>query len=51
MGKSKKIHVKGSEITILAHNEIDYISLTDMTGGFQRRKWPNRKMDYQQKHP
>ncbi|MBW6481816.1 MAG: KilA-N domain-containing protein [Vicingaceae bacterium] len=35
MSKTKKINVKGIEITIFAQNEIDFISLTDMTGGFK----------------
>ena len=34
MSKNKKITVKGTAITILVFNEIDYISLTDMTIGF-----------------
>ena len=34
MAKSKKIEVKGTEITIISQNDIDYISLTDMTIGF-----------------
>lgn len=35
MAKNKKINVKGTEISIFAQNEIDFISLTDMTGGFK----------------
>ena len=35
MAKSKKIEVKGTEITVLAHNQTDFISLTDMTAGFK----------------
>lgn len=35
MAKNKKINVKGTEITIFAHNDNDFISLTDMTGGFK----------------
>jgi len=35
MAKSKKIHVKGTEISILTQNELDFISLTDMTSGFK----------------
>ena len=35
MIKNKKIEVKGTEITILAQNEIDYISLTDMTANYK----------------
>lgn len=30
MAKNKTIHVKGTEITVLLHNEADYISLTDI---------------------
>ncbi|MEX0906170.1 MAG: KilA-N domain-containing protein [Balneolaceae bacterium] len=35
MAKNKKITVKGTEITVFAQNEKDFISLTDMTGGFK----------------
>lgn len=35
MSKTKKINVKGTKITIFAQNETDFISLTDMTGGFK----------------
>src|SRR5690606_30580437 len=35
MAKNKKINVKGTEISIFAQNEMDFISLTDMTGGFK----------------
>ena len=35
MAKSKKIEVKGTEIKVLAHNQTDFISLTDMTAGFK----------------
>jgi len=35
MAKKKSIYVKGTAITIFAQNEIDYISLTDMTAGFK----------------
>lgn len=35
MAKNKTITVKGTEITIFAENETDYISLTDMTGSFK----------------
>jgi len=35
MAKNKNIHVKGTAITILAQNDIDYLSLTDMTTGFK----------------
>lgn len=31
---NKKISVKGTEITVFILNEVDYISLTDMAGGF-----------------
>jgi len=34
MTKNKKIQVKGTEITVILQNETDYISLTDMTAGF-----------------
>jgi hypothetical protein len=35
MAKNKNIDVKGSQISILVQNEVDYISLTDMTGSFK----------------
>ena len=35
MARNKSINVKGTAITILAENNLDYISLTDMTGGFK----------------
>ena len=35
MAKNKNIDVKGNQITILEQNEVDYISLTDMTAGFK----------------
>lgn len=35
MAKGKKISVRGAEITILAQNDVDFISLTDMTRGFK----------------
>ena len=35
MAKKKTINVKGTAITILAQNDLDYISLTDMTAGFK----------------
>ncbi|MCK9452945.1 MAG: KilA-N domain-containing protein [Bacteroidales bacterium] len=35
MAKNKKIHVKGSAITVFAQNDTDFISLTDMTSGFK----------------
>lgn len=35
MQKSKKINVKGTEITVLVRNETDYICLTDITSGFK----------------
>ncbi|MEO8445943.1 MAG: KilA-N domain-containing protein [bacterium] len=34
MAKSKTINVKGKEISIIQHQEADYISLTDMVKGF-----------------
>jgi hypothetical protein len=30
-----KINVKGTQITVVAKNDIDYICLTDMTSGFK----------------
>lgn len=35
MAKKKIITVKGTEITVFAENETDFISLTDMTGSFK----------------
>ena len=35
MARNKKINVKGTEITVFAQNETDFISLTDMTTGFK----------------
>lgn len=35
MAKNKRINVKGTQITIFAENDIDFISLTDMTAGFR----------------
>ena len=35
MAKGKKVNVKGTEITVLQKNEVDFISLTDMTSGFK----------------
>ncbi len=35
MAKNKIITVKGTEITVFAENETDFISLTDMTGSFK----------------
>lgn len=35
MAKNKTITVKGTEITVFAENETDYISLTDMTSSFK----------------
>jgi hypothetical protein len=35
MAKKQKITVKGTEITVFAQNETDYICLTDMTGSFK----------------
>lgn len=35
MAKNKNINVKGTAIAVLAHNDIDFLSLTDMTIGFK----------------
>jgi len=35
MAKDRKIQVKESVITVITKNEIDYISLTDMTSTFK----------------
>lgn len=35
MARNKKMNVKGSEITVFAQNDADFISLTDMTSGFK----------------
>jgi hypothetical protein len=35
MARNKSINVKGTAITVLAQNDQDYISLTDMTTGFK----------------
>ncbi|GHB47374.1 KilA-N domain-containing protein [Mongoliitalea lutea] len=35
MAKSKNIYVKGTSIAVLAQNDIDFLSLTDMTAGFK----------------
>lgn len=35
MAKTKNIDVKGSQICILLQDDMDYISLTDMTGSFK----------------
>lgn len=35
MAKSKKINIKGSEITIIEKDNNDFISLTDMVKGFE----------------
>ena len=35
MAKNKNINVKGTAIAVLAHNDIDFLSLTDMTAGFK----------------
>jgi hypothetical protein len=35
MAKNKSINVKGKEITVLVENDVDHISLTDMTAGFK----------------
>jgi len=48
MSKSNKINVIGTEITVLAQNEVDYICLTDMTAGFKEgsgliSKWITNK--------
>ena len=34
MAKTKIINVKGTNVSIISHNESDFISLTDMTKGF-----------------
>lgn len=53
MARNKKINVKGTEITVFAQNETDFISLTDMTTGFKEGsgligKWITNKntMEY-----
>ncbi len=48
MAKNQKIHVKGIEIAVFAQNEIDLISLTDMTKSFREGsgligKWISNK--------
>lgn len=35
MARNQRINVQGTEITVFAQNETDYISLTDMTGSFK----------------
>ena len=35
MAKNKTINVKGTEITIIEHQNSDFISLTDMVKGFE----------------
>jgi hypothetical protein len=35
MAKNKKIDVKGTEISVFSQNELDFISLTDMTSNFK----------------
>jgi hypothetical protein len=35
MAKNKNIHVKGTAITVWAQNDLDFLSLTDMTAGFK----------------
>jgi len=35
MVKTKIINVKGTNVSIISHNESDFISLTDMTKGFE----------------
>jgi hypothetical protein len=34
MAKNEKIEVRGTTITVISQNDVDYISLTDMTSGF-----------------
>jgi hypothetical protein len=34
MSKNRKIIVQGSEISVYQNNDIDFISLTDMTSNF-----------------
>jgi hypothetical protein len=48
MAKNNKINVKGTEISIIAERELDYISLTDMTASFKEGsgligKWISNK--------
>lgn len=48
MAKGRFLQVKESEIKVISENEIDYISLTDMTGSFSERsaligKWITNK--------
>jgi hypothetical protein len=48
MAKNKHLQVKGSAITVMAQNGIDYLSLTDMTAGFKEGsgligKWMTNK--------
>lgn len=48
MAKEKILHVKESAITVITQNEIDYISLTDMTSTFREGsgligKWISNK--------
>jgi hypothetical protein len=48
MAKERKIRVKETSITVLTSNQIDYISLTDMTAGFNEGsgligKWVTNK--------
>jgi hypothetical protein len=48
MAKNNKINVKGTEISIIAERELDYISLTDMTANFKEGsgligKWVTNK--------
>ena len=35
MARKNNIEVKGSQISILIQDDLDFISLTDMTGGFK----------------
>lgn len=48
MAKNKKIEVKGKQISIIVQDEVDYISLTDMTSNFKEGsgligKWISNK--------
>ena len=48
MKKNNKMNVKGTEITVLAQNDTDYICLTDITKGFKEGsgligKWVTNK--------
>jgi len=35
MARSKNIDVNGNQISILVQDDVDYISLTDMTGSYK----------------